>query len=119
MRRSDHFLATGDFQVDSPVFTLDKVIRSDLRVVDETASEITVALKRLDRFDDAELVALAIREAFSNALVHGTRCDPEKTIAISVSLNDAALFVSVRDSGSGFDPNAVPDPLSAENLLSN
>jgi serine/threonine-protein kinase RsbW len=120
MRRSDQSLAVGDFQVHSAVFTLDKVIRSDSRVVDETASEITMALKRLDRFDDAEPVALAIREALSNALVHGNRCDPEKTIAICVALkDDGGLFVSVKDSGSGFDPNALPNPLALENLLSN
>jgi serine/threonine-protein kinase RsbW len=120
MRRSDQSLAVGDFQVHSPVFTLDKVIRSDPRVVDETASEITMALKRLDGFDDAEPVALAIREALSNALVHGNRCDPEKTIAICVALkDDGGLFVSVKDSGSGFDQNALPNPLALENLLSN
>jgi serine/threonine-protein kinase RsbW len=120
MRRSDQSLAVGDFQVHLPVFTLDKVIRSDSRIVDETASEITMALKRLDTFDDAEPVALAIREALSNALVHGNRCDPEKTIAICVALkDDGSLFVSVKDSGSGFDPNALPNPLALENLLSN
>jgi serine/threonine-protein kinase RsbW len=119
MRRSDQSLAVGDFQVHSAVFTLDKVIRSDSRVVDETASEITMALKRLDRFDDAEPVALAIREALSNALVHGNRCDPEKTIAICVALkDDGGLFVSVKDSGSGFDPNALPNPLALKTLLS-
>ncbi len=81
-RRKDSL--TGDFQVHSPVFTLEKVIRSNPRVVDETAREITLALKHLDRFDDAELVALAIREALSNALVHGNRCDPEKTITFDL-----------------------------------
>jgi serine/threonine-protein kinase RsbW len=120
MRCSDQSLAVGDFQVHSPVFTLDKVIRSDPRVVDETASEITVALKCFDRLDDAELVAFAIREALSNALIHGNRCDPEKTIAICVVIkDDGGVFVSVKDSGSGFDPNALPNPLALENLLSN
>jgi serine/threonine-protein kinase RsbW len=118
MRRSDQSLPVGDFQVHSPVLTLEIVIRSDPRVVDETASEITLALKRLDRFDDAEPVALAIREALSNALVHGNRCDPEKTISISVALNgDGSVFASIKDSGPGFDPNALPNPLAVENLL--
>jgi serine/threonine-protein kinase RsbW len=120
MSHSDQSIPVGDFQVHSPSFTLDKVIRSNPRVVDETASEITLVLKRLHRFDDAEPVALAIREALSNALVHGNHCDPEKTISISVALNgDGSVFASVKDSGSGFDPNAVPNPLAVENLLSN
>jgi hypothetical protein len=87
MHRSDQSRALGDFQIRPAVFTLDKVIRSDPRVVEGTASEITTALTRLDGFDDAEPVALAIREALNNALVHGNRCDPGKNITISISIN--------------------------------
>jgi serine/threonine-protein kinase RsbW len=51
-------------------------------------------------------------------LVHGNCCDAEKTIAICVALKeDGVLFVSVKDSGSGFDPKALPNPLAVENLL--
>jgi anti-sigma regulatory factor (Ser/Thr protein kinase) len=103
-----------------PVFTLDKVIRSDARIVDAVVRDITSVLKRLDSCDDVELIGLAIREALTNALVHGNRYDPEKPIGISVTLkDDGSLFVSVKDSGSGFDPNALPNPLAVENLLSN
>jgi serine/threonine-protein kinase RsbW len=119
MRRSDQSLAVGDFQAHSPVFTLDKVIRSDARAVDDVVQEIRAVLKRLGWCDDIDLVVLAIGEALSNALVHGNRCDPEKTIAICVALkDDGGLFVSVKDSGSGFDPNALPNPFAVENLLS-
>jgi serine/threonine-protein kinase RsbW len=120
MQRSDQSRGLGDFQVGPTVFTLDKVIRSDARAVDDLVGEITGVLKRLDWCDDIDLVDLAIREAVTNALVHGNRCDPEKTITISVALkDDGGLFVSVKDSGSGFDPKALPNPLAAENLLSN
>jgi serine/threonine-protein kinase RsbW len=120
MRRSDQSRGLGDFQVRPTVFTLDKVIRSDARAVNDVVGEITGVLKRLDWCEDIDLVDLAMREAFTNALVHGNRCDPEKTITISVALkDDGDLFVSVKDSGSGFDPNALANPLAAENLLSN
>ena len=120
MRRSDQSLPVGNFQVHPPVLTLDKVIRSDVKGVDDVVREITAVLKRLDWCDDIDLVVLAIREALTNALVHGNRCDPEKTIAISVALkDDGGLSLSVKDSGSGFDPNALPNPLAVENLLSN
>ena len=119
MPRRTRSLTAGDFQVHSPVLMLDKVIRSDPKVVDETARDITVALTTLDSFDDAELVALAIREAISNALVHGNRCDPGKTISISVTLDgDGTVFASIKDSGPGFNPKALPNPLAVENLLS-
>ena len=107
----------SDFQVHLPILNLHRVIRSDPRLIDDTVREITTVLNRLDRFDDNELVALTIQEALTNALVHGNRCDAEKTISISISLNGASLSVSVNDSGYGFDPSAVPNPLHAENLL--
>jgi serine/threonine-protein kinase RsbW len=119
MQPSDQSRGWSDFWIRPPVFTLDKVIRSDARAIDDVVQEITAVLKRLDWCDDIDLVVLAIREALSNALLHGNRCDPEKTITISVALkNDGSLFVSVKDTGSGFDPNALPNPLAVENLLS-
>jgi anti-sigma regulatory factor (Ser/Thr protein kinase) len=119
MRRTDQSRGLGDFRVPS-VFALNKVIRSDTRVVDDVVGEITAVLRRLDWGDDIYLVVFAIREALSNALVHGNHGDPDKTITIFVALKrDGDLFVSVKDSGSGFDPNALPNPLAAENLLSN
>jgi hypothetical protein len=62
MTRRNQFLAVGDFQVHSRVLTFEKIIRSHPTVVDEAARDITVALKRLDWFDNAELVALAVRK---------------------------------------------------------
>jgi serine/threonine-protein kinase RsbW len=94
-------------------------MRSDPIALDDAVSEITAVLKRLDWCDDIDLVALAIQEALMNALVHGNHYDPEKTISLSLALQgDDDLFVSVKDSGSGFDPNALPNPLAVENLLS-
>lgn len=118
MQRLYESAGVSDFQIRPPILLVNRVIHSDPRLVDETVQEITAILNRLDWFDDIDLVALTIQEALTNALVHGNRCDPEKTISISVSLNGASLFVSVTDSGPGFDPSAIPNPLAAENLLS-
>jgi serine/threonine-protein kinase RsbW len=117
MQRLYGSTGVSDFQAHLPILNFHRVIHSDARLVDETVQEMTAVLNRLDWLDDIELVALTIQEALTNALVHGNRCDPEKTIGISISLNGASLFVSVNDSGSGFDPSGVPDPLAAENLL--
>jgi serine/threonine-protein kinase RsbW len=119
MRHSHQSQSVSHFQVGTPVFTFDKVIRSDPKVIDDALSEITAVLKRLDWCDDIDFVALAIQEALTNALVHGNRYDPGKMIGISVILdNDGDLFVRIKDSGSGFDPNKLPNPLATEALLS-
>ena len=119
MQRSNQCLRPSDSQIPVPIFKLDKVIRSDTRAIDHAIREITAVLKRLYSCDDIDLVVLAIQEALNNALFHGNRCDSGKTIAISVSVGDhGALFVSIKDSGSGFDPRAVPNPLAGKHLLS-
>jgi serine/threonine-protein kinase RsbW len=62
-------------------------------------------------------VELALWEALSNAVVHGNRMDGHKLVQVRCrcDLGNGVSLV-VNDQGQGFDPNAVPNPLSAENL---
>src|SRR5712691_12102008 len=62
-------------------------------------------------------VELALWEALSNAVVHGNRMDGYKLVQVRCrcDLGNGVSLV-VNDQGQGFDPNAVPNPLSAENL---
>jgi serine/threonine-protein kinase RsbW len=76
------------------------------------------ALNRVVCWEDSDNIGIAIGEALANAIVHGNHCDPRKKVRISVALNENCdLLVSVKDSGSGFDPSVLPDPIVAENLL--
>jgi serine/threonine-protein kinase RsbW len=65
-------------------------------------------------------VELALWEALSNAVVHGNRMDGHKLVQVRCrcDLGNGVSLV-VNDQGQGFDPNAVPNPLSAENLSAN
>jgi serine/threonine-protein kinase RsbW len=61
---------------------------------------------------------LGLREALYNAVVHGNRLDPAKLVEIHCrSERKNELDIVVKDQGQGFDLNAVPNPLAAENLL--
>lgn len=58
---------------------------------------------------------LAVREALVNALKHGS--DATRRVGVGFRLvGGPALLVTVRDSGPGFDPDAIPDPRTPENL---
>jgi len=59
---------------------------------------------------------VAVREAVVNALRHAE--DPlHRRVAVGFRLaSGPTLVVTVRDHGRGFDPGAVPDPRSPENL---
>lgn len=67
--------------------------------------------------DARHWIELAVREAVANAIKHGNRQDPEKTVQIDATLESAVLVIQVRDQGEGFDPDELEDPLSPQNLL--
>ncbi|MBI4810279.1 MAG: ATP-binding protein [Ignavibacteriales bacterium] len=60
---------------------------------------------------------VATTEAVNNSIIHGNQRDPEKKVTLTCELTDRTLIVVVQDEGSGVDPNTLPDPLAAENLL--
>ncbi|MDO8795164.1 MAG: ATP-binding protein, partial [Vicinamibacterales bacterium] len=78
-------------------------------------------LGRQAGLDDEALhwVSVAVRESVTNAIRHGNAGDAGKRVHIEFTYlgADAGLAIRVRDEGCGFDPEALPDPLSPENLL--
>ena len=64
-------------------------------------------------------VELALREALSNAMLHGNRLDARKLLHVRCCCEyGKGVSIAVRDQGNGFDPNKLPDPLAFENLRS-
>jgi serine/threonine-protein kinase RsbW len=62
-------------------------------------------------------IAMAVREASINAVLHGNEYDPARQIEVTLENTGKDLKISIADEGKGFDPEKVPDPLKAENLL--
>ena len=59
--------------------------------------------------DKAHDVDLAVREAVTNAVIHGSREDPEKEVHISVSCDVSGdVHVTVRDTGMCSIPRRSP-----------
>jgi serine/threonine-protein kinase RsbW len=66
---------------------------------------------------EEEFVELALREALSNAMLHGNRLEARKLVHVRCRCDcGSGVSIVVRDQGQGFDPRKVPDPLSFENL---
>ena len=62
-------------------------------------------------------VQLALHEALSNAVVHGNRLDAHKSVHVRCRCKvGKGISITVSDQGQGFDPSAIPDPLSVDNL---
>jgi len=62
-------------------------------------------------------VAIAVSELVNNAIAHGNRFDPSKTVAVRFYLSASAITITVSDQGQGFDLKTVPSPVDDENLL--
>ena len=59
---------------------------------------------------------LALEEAVRNALVHGCTGRADLPIDVAWSVSPDLVTITVEDPGPGFDPYAVPDPTTDENL---
>ena len=64
-------------------------------------------------------VELALREALSNAMVHGSKGDPTKVVQICIGCDqERGLLIVVKDQGEGFDPGQIKDPVVGQNVFS-
>jgi serine/threonine-protein kinase RsbW len=61
-------------------------------------------------------ILIAITEAVNNAIVHGNKLNPDKTIRVTCKAAPAMISFVVEDEGEGFDFNNLPDPTDPENL---
>ncbi|MGA1981246.1 MAG: ATP-binding protein [Acidobacteriaceae bacterium] len=67
--------------------------------------------------DTVPNIAMAVREAAVNAVIHGNAYSPDKQITATFETNSDSLVVRITDQGAGLDPDNVPDPLAPENIL--
>ncbi len=62
-------------------------------------------------------IDLAIRESVANAVKHGNKFDQAKNVDIKFSDSSEGFEITVRDYGTGFSVEDIPDPTNPENLL--
>lgn len=93
-------------------------LESELASVDPVESKAE-SLAHEAGFDDdtASQIAMVVREAVINAILHGNKKDPAKKVYVDYELNEEDLRIRVADQGAGLDPDSVPDPLAPENIL--
>ena len=65
---------------------------------------------------DIFAIHLAAEEAIVNAIVHGNKLDPTKTVHVECEISTAVVRISISDEGAGFDPASVPDCTVDERL---
>ena len=97
-------------------------LQSTTDVLDEVQHVAEDVARRLGLDEETvHWTCMAVRESVINAITHGNRNNPRKSVFVDFSVTPTAeardLVVSVRDEGSGFDPDTLGDPLAPENVL--
>ena len=91
---------------------------SRIEAVGEAAAVVSEYLNRLGIAEDVAFgVDMAVREAVTNAVIHGNKLDDAKVVGVRLTNTPEGFEISVHDQGTGFNPNDVPDPTKDENIL--
>ena len=100
------------------VETSELSLPSRIDTVATAAAAVAEFIGRSGVSDDAAFgIDMAVREAVTNAVLHGNRQDEKKTVDIVLKSSPDAVEISVHDQGPGFNPEDVPDPTATENIL--
>jgi serine/threonine-protein kinase RsbW len=114
-------LPEKDFDPDKLCLALRVTLAADRKAVDPVVEEIMSVVRKMKGINGKEdAIELALQEALANAVIHGAKEDPTKTVECLVSSDDErGLLIIVRDPGTGFDPQAIPSCTLGENVYSN
>ena len=61
-------------------------------------------------------ILIALTEAVNNAIHHGNRLDPAKSVTLGYQVKDDRIVFIVTDEGAGFDHDHLPDPTDPQNI---
>jgi serine/threonine-protein kinase RsbW len=114
-------LPEKDFDPDKLALLLRVTLAADRRAVDPVVQEVMAVVHQMKGVDGKEdAIELSLHEALANAVIHGAKEDPTKTVECLVSSDDErGILIVVRDPGAGFTPEAIPSCTMGENVYSN
>lgn len=91
---------------------------SRIEAVSEAAAAVSDFLNRLGIDEGIAFgVDMAVREAVTNAVLHGNKLNEAKIVDLKLRNSPEAFEIIVHDQGQGFNPSDVPDPTKEENIL--
>jgi len=100
------------------VETTELTLPSRIEAVNEAAGAVARILGDLAVSDQLMFgIDMAIREAVTNAVVHGNKQDEAKQVRVDIRIQPEEIEIQVHDEGGGFNPGEVPDPTAAENIM--
>jgi serine/threonine-protein kinase RsbW len=114
-------LPEKDFDPSQLNLILRVTLAADRNAVDPVVQEVMAVVRQMKDVDGKEdAIELALQEALANAVIHGAKEDPRKTVECLVSSDqERGILIVVRDPGTGFSPQSIPGCTVGENVYSN
>jgi serine/threonine-protein kinase RsbW len=111
---------TCSFESDKLSLKLKVTLAAERKAIDQVVQSVMGLVRSMQcavgKEDDIEL---ALTEALANAVVHGAKEDPSKTVECIVACDEErGMLIVVRDPGAGFDPASIPNCCHGKNVYS-
>ncbi len=113
-------LPEKDFDPDKLNLVLRVTLSADRKAVDPVVEEVMAVVREMKGVNGKEdAIELSLQEALANAVIHGAKEDPKKTVECLVSRDEErGILIVVRDPGAGFSPENIPKCTVGENVYS-
>src|ERR1700736_1940989 len=117
---SDEHFPEHDFDPEKLILRLRVTLAADRNAVEPVVAQVMSTIREIKCVDGKEdAIELALQEALANAVVHGAKEDPSKTVECLVACDEErGIIIIVRDPGTGFDTDAIPCCTVGENVYS-
>src|SRR6202045_4605526 len=118
---SEVHLPEYDFDPEKLDLRVRVTLAADRKSVDPVVAQVMSSVREMKCADGKEdAIELSLQEALANAVIHGAKEDPTKTVECIVSSDaERGILIVVRDPGNGFSPEAIPGCTIGENVYSN
>ncbi len=107
-----------EFDPDTLILQCDFRIRAEPRAVAPLVDQVMDKVRRMKCAAGKEFeVEASLHEAVVNAVTHGSKMDPSKMVQVCMACDEErGILIVVRDSGPGFHPEQLPNPVVGENI---
>lgn len=86
-------------------------IPANVKAIDEVCARVQVFLHAQGADSIEFAVLLGVREALTNAIMHGAKNNAELDVHLALEVEDAGVLVTVEDPGKGFARDGLAFPM--------
>lgn len=93
--------------------------------IKSSTDQITKTIQQFDKLlEDARCcssrtrseLSTALSEALANAIIHGNKKQPQKTVKADIRITKEKIQLTIKDQGTGFEFKELPNPLNPKNI---